>query len=221
MSKMINTTELQAKDILDDNCSDRIKPALLRDVKCEALLVFSRTALERFFAKLHSKADPFEHMSSEYKEHIYTPLLTLLDSLQKHVVNADYLIDLMRLSKKYPQLQPLVQFESPLMYYYDAMAQRVAQEYKDQEMVLPEFLVICILSHWIIEEQKSTSLFPFLDTIDYTSLIEKFESNRDSLHVEDRDMVYEIQNVAVKVVERLKGCKYKFNKRRRSKKRRH
>ena len=38
--------------VLNTNCKNRIKPKLIRDVKTEALLVFARTALERFFAKM-------------------------------------------------------------------------------------------------------------------------------------------------------------------------
>ena len=34
------------------NCTARIKPSLLRDVKTEALLVFVRTALERYFEQI-------------------------------------------------------------------------------------------------------------------------------------------------------------------------
>lgn len=216
---MFQNQSIIPKDILDDNCVNRIKPSLLRDVKTEALLVFARTALEKFFVRLHESEDAFEKMSDEYREDVYTVLLKLKDALQESVVNADYLINLMKLSAQYPELKRLVKFEEPLMQYYDVMAYRVATHYKEQELVIPEFLVICVLSHWVLEEQKSTALYPFLNDIDYVTLIDKFEHNRDSLIYNDKDMVADIHAISIDVVEKLKKSSYKVNQKRVSKSR--
>ena len=201
-----------SKDILDDNCRNRVKPSLLRDVKTEALLVFARTALERFFTRLDQMPSIKESMSEDYKIYIYDSLLKLRDSLQVSVVNADYLINLMSLSQKYPQLHSLVRFEEPLIQYYDVMADKVATHYKTQELRIPEFLVICVLSHWVLEEEKSTALYPFLNDYDYTLLIEKFELHREALYLDDVDMIEDVHKVSLQIVERLKKTKYKMKK---------
>jgi len=39
-------------NLIGSYCTKRIKPSLLRDVKTEALIVFARTALERYFTEL-------------------------------------------------------------------------------------------------------------------------------------------------------------------------
>jgi hypothetical protein len=204
-------------DILDDNCTQRIKPYLLRDVKTEALLVFVRTALERFFSNLETNESAVEKMSVEYKEYIYDTLKELKESLQAHVVNVDYLINLVTLSKKYPELSSLMKYEEPLMHYYDVMAVKVANHYEHKALCIPEFLVICVLSQCILEEEKSTTLYPFLRDIDYMLLIEKFELHRANFKVDDIDMVSDVHEVSCKVIEKLKSCKYRANKVRSSK----
>ena len=211
---------MQEHDILDDNCTDRIKPTLLRDVKTEALLVLSRTVLERFFKKFEDDEYLKDKISDDYKEHIYMPLQKLKKSLQKHVVNADYLINLMHLSKKYPQLQTIVTFEDPLMQYYNAMAHRVSVNYDTKELLIPEFLVISLLSHWVLEEEKSTALYPFLNDIDYMSLIERFELNREYFKKDGEDILLEVQDTALKVIDKLKKTKFKSNKNNRTKSKR-
>ena len=48
---------MEKKEIfsVNDYCENRIKPQLIRDVKTEAILVFARTALERYFDRIDRK----------------------------------------------------------------------------------------------------------------------------------------------------------------------
>jgi len=204
-------------DMLDNNCVKRIKPSLLRDVKTEAVLVFARTSLERFLQKVEDNSSQNIVMSEDYEIHIYTELKKLLDSLQESVVNADYLINLVKASSQHSELKKLLKFEEPLMLYYDVMAKKVSSHYKSKEVVLPEFLIICVLSHWFMEEEKSTHLYPFIKETNFDLIIEKFEIHRKDLVSNEEDTVFDVHNIALDVVENLKKTKYKVNKQRVSK----
>jgi len=103
------------------------------------------------------------------------------------------------------------------MNYYDAMAHKVASHFSDKPAYLPEFLVICILSHWILEEEKSIELYPFLQKFDFVELIDKFETYREDYQKNDECIITALHKVSVSLVEKLKAKKYKANKRRVSK----
>jgi hypothetical protein len=202
---------------INDNCINRIKPLLLRDVKTEALLVFARTALERYFTKLdESNIEPIIG-NNEETIYIYSTLRTLLARLQECVVNVDYLINLVQVTKKYPKLKALTEKEQPLIAYYDTMAQKVSSHYQEKPAYLAEFLVICVIAEWILGEEKSTHMYPFLNEIDFLELIGKFENNRHSCCLDDKCKISEIQELSFKIVEKLKNYKYKVNKNRISK----
>ncbi|QOY52253.1 hypothetical protein [Candidatus Sulfurimonas baltica] len=203
--------------LLDDNCKKRIKPTLLRDVKTEALLVFSRTALERYFEQIDEAGYKPSVGTEEDTIYVYETLRKLLANLQECVVNVDYAINLVQGAKKYPELRSLAKLEEPLINYYDVMAEKVSKYYADKPAYLPECLVICLLGDWILEEEKSVSLYPFLKEIDFLDLIGKFESNRKSFEKNDECKISEVHELSFKIIEKLKNKKYKVNKARVSK----
>jgi hypothetical protein len=205
--------------MIQDNCTKkRIKPRLLRDVKTEALLVFSRTALERFFERVDNNDwQPIVGTDDE-TIYIYDTLRGLKDQLQECVVNVDYLINLVQSAKKYPELRSLAKFEEPLIVYYDVLAKKVEVNIPtDQIWWIPELVVVCTLSHWVLENERSTVLYPFLKEIDYTTLIEKFELYGKNLDGEKKDIVINMHKIAVELIEKLEKTKYKVNKARVSK----
>ncbi|MDF1880129.1 hypothetical protein JHD50_02230 [Sulfurimonas sp. MAG313] len=203
--------------LVNDNCSERIKPNLLRDVKTEALLVLVRTALERYFGELDKVNAQTTIEQDENAAYVYEVLQKLLENLQKHVVNVDYLINLVNQSNTRPEIRSLRKMEEPLMNYYDIMAQQVKNHYKGQFVYLPVFLVICILAEWILGEEKSTHMYPFLDEIDFLELMGKFEENRESFFQDDTCRISEIHELSFKMIQKLKSYKYEVNKRRVSK----
>lgn len=202
---------------INDNCTNRIKPLLLRDVKTEALLVFTRTALERYFTKLdESNIEPVIGTNEE-TTYVYSTLRKLLVQLQECVVNVDYLINLVQFTKKYPKLKALIEKEQPLIAYYDVMAQKVSSHYEEKPAYLAEFLVISVIAEWILGEEKSTHLYPFLNEIDFLELIAKFENNRKYCYIDDKCKITEIQELSFKIVEKLKNFHFKVSKNRISK----
>lgn len=213
--------KMEEKEILiiNDNCKQRIKPKLIRDVKTEAVLVFARTALERFFTKLDDENTELSLGSEENTLYVYNTLKELLRDLQIYVVNVEYLIDLVQNTKKYPksfELRQLAKYEEPLINYYDTMAKRVEYHFPLQTTLLPEFIVVCVLSAWFLENEKPTSIYPFIEKYDFLSLIEKFEIYGQHESKDKRKLIIGIQKISIDIINILNNAKYKFNKERTS-----
>ena len=206
-------------DMISDNCTNRVKPSLRRDVKTEAVLVFARTALERYFARLDEVNIRTVVEENEEITYVYTTLRRVLVQLQECVVNVDYLINIAQNAHKHPALRVLSVQEEPLVAYYDIMAQRVRDHFKQKPTALPELLVVCVLAEWILGEEKSTHMYPFLNDIDFLELIGKFEDHREYFYQDDKCTISEIHDLSFKIVEKLKSYKYKANKSRVSKNR--
>jgi len=204
---------------INDNCVHRIKPQLLRDVKTEALLVFARTALERYFVRLDEIDYKPTVGTDDDSIYIYGTLKKLRDDLQECVINVDYLLDVVAGARTHLQLQLLHHQELPLIEYYDVMARKVSTYYDDKPAFIPEFLVICVLSDWIIEEEKSVDLYPFLKEIDFLELMSKFEANRDYFQKDGECKLSEIQDLSLRITAKLKEKKFKVNTKRVSKSR--
>ncbi|EDZ63381.1 hypothetical protein SMGD1_2128 [Sulfurimonas gotlandica GD1] len=203
--------------LIHDNCKNRVKAVLLVDIKTEALLVFARTALERYFTQIDEVNYKATVGTDSDTVYVYDTLRKLLVNLQESVVNVDYFMKLVQESKKAPQLRELAKYEDPLISYYDVMAETVAKFYENKPAYLPEFLVICVLSHWILEEEKSTNLYPYLKDIDFLELISKFEDNRKDFEKNEECTINEIYDISSIIIEKLKNYKYKVNKTRVSK----
>ncbi|MEA3352626.1 MAG: hypothetical protein U9Q33_02245 [Campylobacterota bacterium] len=219
---MLNKSEEKKVIVIDDHCEQRIKPNLIRDVKTEAVLVFARTALERFFAKLDKDDKQPQLSNEEDSQYIYSTLRELLKDLQKHVVNVEYLIELVQNTKKHPysqELKQLAKYEEPLIVYYDTMAKRMEYHFPSKTAAIPEFIVVCILSIWFLEEEKDTAIYPFVSNYDFLKMIEKFEIYGKGRTDEKKQLIILMQKVSLDVTESLKKVKYKFNKDRVSKKR--
>ncbi len=220
MSKPLVKEETRKVLTINDNCQCRIKPKLIRDVKTEAILVFARTALERFFLKIEKENIAFDE--DKRVEQFYQTLQSMLNDLQAYVVNVDYLMQLMQYAKAYPksmELKQLAKYEEPLILYYDAMAKKVEKEFVDQKTAIPEFIVLCVLSNWFLEDEKSTSLFQFIQKYDFLELIDLFEEYIHTKSPEQKKYLLQMHKISFSITETLKKTKYKFNTQRVSKKR--
>lgn len=206
-------------NFLSNNCLNRVRPTMLRDVKTEALLVFCRTALERYFAKVDETNYKTSVGTDSDTVYVYNTLRGLLSKLQESVVNVDYFINLMQLSVTSPLYLRLAKSEEALINYYDTMAKVIEVHYQGKLAFLPEFLVICVLDNWISGEEHSVSLYPFLQEIEYLELMSKFENNRVYFEKEDGCSIKEIHQLSDKITQKLEDYKYKVNKKRVSKNR--
>lgn len=222
VKKMAKHQEVCEKQIItiNDYCQFRIKPKLIREVKTEAVLVFARTALERFFAKLDQDDTQIQSQKDEKVEYLYQTLRALLKELQIYVVNVDYLMDLMRHAKQYPlsmELRRIAKYEEPLILYYDSMAKRVEHHFPTKQTAIPEFIVLCVLCNWFLEDEKSTTLYKFIERYNFLELIDIFEQYIQLHLPEHKKLLTRMHSVSIDVVEVLKKVKYKFNTQRVSK----
>lgn len=203
---------------INEYCTDRIKPTLLRDVKTEALLVFVRTALERYFIQLKEAGFRPAVGSDEDTEYIYSTLQLLLQNLQTSVVNVDYILELTSKAHQEKFFELLYYKEKPLIDYYNALAISIEEQYSDSKAYLPEFMVICCLSNWILEEEKSVSLYPFLENIDWLELIGRFELNAKEFEKNGECHISKIHEISFNVINKLKQKKFQIKKYKKKKK---
>ena len=205
------------------NCPNRIKPKLLREQKTEALLIFIRTTLEQYFKDLDNNKPSFEIGSKEDCELLDKSLRSLLSNLQETVVNSSYLRSITATAKKSQAMMMLAKKEEPVMVYYDAIVKQIQTSLLQGQNWIPEQLVLCLLSEWIIEEEKSTALYPFLNDVDYLDLFNRYDKVRiKAKKDEDWNKMSAIMNmykVGNDLIHRLKNTTYKINPKRVSKSR--
>jgi len=198
---------------------NRIKPKLLREQKTEALLVFIRTTLESIFKEIENKGSSTQIGSEEDTKYIYDILEKLHHNLQKCVVNSSYLQSIIANVDKSPFFKSLAKKEEPLMTYYDAIVKSIAKNLPSGTLWMPELMVVSLLSQWILEEEKSIYLYPFLKDIDYLQVTERFDKARLTENQEKKDIVMNMYKLSTKLIDNLKSSTYKTNIHRKSKSR--
>lgn len=196
------------------NCNNRVKPKLLRDIKTEALLVFIRTTLEQYFHQVDSGIYHFELSTNEDNVLVYSSLKSLLEELQDTVINSSYIRSLLENANKNSTLKILLAKEEPLIFYYDVLVKSIEQLLQNGDFWIPEFIVICLLSEWLLEEEKSAYFYPYLKNVDYMNLINIYEKRRNELEKEKKEVVMNMYKISSKLIENLKNAKYKINKNR-------
>ena len=193
-------------------CKNRSKPLLLRDIKTEALLVFIRTTLEDYFRQIENESNYFELGSKEDNQFVYNELKKLLEKLQDTVINSSYLRSLIENAPKHPSLKVLAKREEPLMVYYDSLVKTIERLLTNGNSWIPELIVIALLSEWIIEEEKSTYFYPFLNDINYLDLLSRYDNAKIGLDKEKKEIMLNMYKISPTLIEMLKNTKYKESK---------
>jgi hypothetical protein len=83
---------------------------------------------------------------------------------------------------------------------------------------IPELMVIALLSEWILEEEHSVYLYPFLEEIDYMDLLEKYDLARLSTDDEKKEIIMDMYKLSTSLIKSLKNINYKINKTRKKRK---
>lgn len=200
-------------------CKNRVKPLLLRDIKTEALLVFVRTTLEDYFYQI--ERDGFYFQLGNEKDNIFvsSELKKLLENLQDTVINSSYLRSLIENASKNNSLKIIAKKEESLMTYYDSIVKEIEKLLNNGNFWIPELVVICLLSEWIIEEEKSTYFYPWLKYIDYLALLNCYDNTKINLDNEKKEIVINMYKISSKLIDRLKKTEYKINRTRKKIKR--
>ena len=190
---------------------NRVKPKLLRDIKTEALLVFVRTTLEDYFYQIEKGSCFFKLSNEEDMKYVYNNLRKLLDYLEDSVINSSYLRSLIENANKNASLRLLAKKEEPLMVYYDSLVKSIERQLPNGTFWIPELIVICLLSEWIVEEEKSIYFYPFLKDFDYIDLINRYEVIKKDLEVDKKEVILNMFIISTKLIEKLKKVDFKFN----------
>jgi len=202
---------------INPNCPNRIRPKLLREIKTEALLVFIRTTLEQSFDQIDTKGYQFLIGSNEDSDYVYSILRKLLKQLQECVINSTYLRSVIANSDKNQFFKILAKKEEPLMQYYDSIIKGIEINLLNGTSWIPELVVISMLSEWIVEEEKSVYLYPFLADIDYLDLIDRYDKSKTTLDEDKKEVIMNMYRISSDIISRLKKSTYKVNHHRKSK----
>lgn len=199
------------------NSPKRIKATFLRDIKTEALLVFTRATLEQFFDDIKHK--PFKQVYYSTKDYLYVEeiLKLLLQELQEYIVSPAYFKYFADNIKYNSSLKVLAKREEPLMVYYDAIIKCMGNSLEKGTPWIPELFIFTLLSEWIIEEEKSIVLFPFLNNINYLSILEIYDKTRIQSNTETRQLILKMYKVSSRIIKCLNNIHYKINTKRISK----
>lgn len=201
------------------NCPNRTKPKLLREQKTEALLVFIRTTLEQHFQIMDADEKEYPEFSSkEDTEYIYAELNKLLDNLKDCVVNVSYIKSIIENSGKSKIFHMVALKEKPMMVYYDSLAKSIEKNLINGSSWIPEVMVVCLLSQWIIEEEKSSYLYPFLNNFNYLDLIDRFDKAKLEESEEKKEIIMNMYQLSTLLIADLQKCSFKLQSRK-SKKR--
>jgi len=205
----------------ENNCPNRIKPTQLREQKTEALLIFIRTTLEQYFKDIDNDKVHFKIGSDEDNKELEDTLRTLLTKLQDCVVNSSYIRSIIATAHISKSMSLIAKKEEPVMVYYDAIVNQIQISLLQGQNWIPEQLVLCLLSEWILEEEKSTILYPFLNDVNYLELFNRYDSVRIQAK-EDKDWnkttaIMNMYKVGNELIQRLKDTTYKINTKRISK----
>lgn len=200
------------------NCKNRIKPKLLREQKTEALLVFIRTTLEQYFQELDNNKISITIGTLENTVFINNVLRELLDNLENCVVNSTYLRSLVAESNKNKTLKMIMKKEEPLIVYYDAIVKSIEKNLLNGSNWIPELMVIALLSEWIIEEERSAYLYPFLKEINYIELLERYDHARLNTDDMKKEIIMDMYKLSTQLIKSLKNTNYKINTTRKKRK---
>ena len=212
-------SRLHKKETLHTYCEQRIKPMLLRERKTEALLIFVRTTLERVFQEIKTDNIHGNIGTKEDIQYINTAIKELYNNLNKTVVNAKYLQQVIAQSDKTQSLSLLAKKEKPLMVYYDSLVQGIGNNLPSGTNWIPELMVLALLSQWVLEEEKSTYYYPFLKDIDYINLLSKYDKSMNVSDENRKKVIMNMYKLSTILIEKLKNCTYKNSHKKKTKNR--
>lgn len=85
---------------------------------------------------------------------LHKNLKILLVNLQDTVVNSTYLRSISVMANKNKSIMLIAKKEEPLMVYYNAIIKQIEVSLAQGQKWIPEQLVLCLLSEWILEEEN-------------------------------------------------------------------
>ena len=202
------------------NFNPQIKLKLLRDFKTDALLIYIKTVIEELLANIKNNTYKIDLGNTEFNIEIEENIKILNSHLSKTIINAYELKAFMSYSQIRTKNTKLLPNDEALVFYYNSIVRKIELQLQEGDIWIPEQIVLSLLSEWILEENKSIVLYPFLNEIDYLKLLGYYEiarNNEKKNHL--RENIITMYKISSSMIKRLKNSKYRVDSSRKSKKR--
>ena len=202
------------------NFNPQIKLKLLRDFKTDALLIYIKTVIEELLENIKKGSYKIDLGNDEFNLEIEENIKILNSHLSKTIINAYELKAFMSYSQIKTKNSKLLPNDEALVFYYNSIVKQIETSLQEGDIWIPEQIILSLLSERILEENKSLTLYPFLNDIDYLKLLSHYENARNNEKKNSlRENVIEMYKISSSMIKRLKNSKYRVDTSRKSKKR--
>jgi hypothetical protein len=191
---------------------------LLRDIKTDALLIYIKTVIEELLENIKNETYKIDLGYENFNKKIEENIIELNIKLDKTIINAYELKSFMAYQQMKQTNHKLLPNDEALVFYYNTIVKQIETQLKEGELWIPEQIVLALLSEWVLEEEKSTIFYTFLNDFDYLRLLSYYEIARNNeKNINLRENIIRMYQISSSMIKRLKNSKYKINSSRKSK----
>ena len=191
---------------------------LLRDIKTDALLIHIKTVIEELLENIKNETYKVDLGYENFNKEIEKNIIELNIKLDKTIINAYELKSFMAYQQMKQTNHKLLPNDEALVFYYNTIVKQIETQLKEGELWIPEQIVLALLSEWVLEEEKSTIFYTFLNDFDYLRLLSYYETARNNeKNINLRENIIRMYQISSSMIKRLKNSKYKINSSRKSK----
>ena len=191
---------------------------LLRDIKTDALLIYIKTVIEELLENIKNEKYKIDLGFEEFNKEIEKNIIELNTKLDKTIINAYELKSFMAYQQLKQSNHKLLPNDEALVFYYNTIVKQIETQLIEGELWIPEQIVLALLSEWVLEEEKSTIFYTFLNDFDYLRLLSYYEKARNNeKNINLRNNILKMYQISSSMIKRLKNSKYKINSSRKSK----
>ena len=191
---------------------------LLRDIKTDALLIYIKTVIEELLENIKNETYKIDLGYENFNKKIEENIIELNIKLDKTIINAYELKSFMAYQQMKQVNHKLLPNDEALVFYYNTIVKQIETQLKEGELWIPEQIVLALLSEWVLEEEKSTIFYTFLNDFDYLRLLSYYETARNNeKNINLRENIIRMYQISSSMIKRLKNSKYKINSSRKSK----
>ncbi len=191
---------------------------LLRDIKTDALLIYIKTVIEEVLENIKNETYKIDLGYENFNKEIEENIIELNIKLDKTIINAYELKSFMAYQQMKQTNHKLLPNDEALVFYYNTIVKQIETQLKEGELWIPEQIVLALLSEWVLEEEKSTIFYTFLNDFDYLRLLSYYETARNNeKNINLRENIIRMYQISSSMIKKLKNSKYKINSSRKSK----
>lgn len=191
---------------------------LLRDIKTDALLIYIKTVIEELLENIKNETYKIDLGYENFNKKIEENIIELNIKLDKTIINAYELKSFMAYQQMKQTNHKLLPNDEALVFYYNTIVKQIETQLKEGELWIPEQIVLALLCEWVLEEEKSTIFYTFLNDFDYLRLLSYYETARNNeKNINLRENIIRMYQISSSMIKRLKNSKYKINSSRKSK----